>query len=559
MSEDSEDIISQFKSIAGLDDSSDENIRNLLTVHNSDLNNAISSYFDTGFDSIQSSSGAQVHEEESTLRQRRESFPGRSNRDDSIVNLQNQMFLDNYLPKLPRAPRISNHWQLEIGIHSSLRDLEQEKRSQDGAQYSVQSKVSGGAFHSLWLILLVIPKSILQILVSIFKYFLGSSSTRNKSRFPKSFDYDEYDPNYKFLDRVPTSKEADDSTLVDSDSSWTSGLSRYNLKESGFNEVYETTQRGYSWLLLIIVNGEMDNFILQLLNDPSFRKCFDKDEGIFKENNIFIGNSQKSPEIFEVGKTYEVRSLPFITLIGNVSNNPAVMASMSMVYKSNISSHFLEDHKIGSTVKKISKSLYRLLESFNPQLITQRLDKEEIEFSRLVKQQQDEAYQESLYKDKVKREQKENELQEVRNLKIAKLQRAAFFESLNSQNWEETLNGPLATRVSLKLPNGERIIKSISKEIELNDLYLYVDFLLHNAKLQSNDSDADDDDDSLSVEESLLTREEFIAKFPFNFELIQPYPKKVIESGDTRIQDVPELKSGANLLVEFTLVEDDEE
>ena len=59
------DKFEEFKSITGIDnDSQDEKIVQLLTIHDFNLNNAISVYFDTGFDSIANSSGINVHDQD---------------------------------------------------------------------------------------------------------------------------------------------------------------------------------------------------------------------------------------------------------------------------------------------------------------------------------------------------------------------------------------------------------------------------------------------------------------------------------------------------------------
>ncbi|CUM64656.1 uncharacterized protein PRCAT00002265001 [Priceomyces carsonii] len=544
MSEETDRLLSEFKTITGLDDENDDKIKRLLTINDNNLNNAVSGYFEHGFTSVESS-GVEVHEEASEVRQRNVSRNG--SRHDSVVNLQNQLFLDNFLPKLPMAPRISNHWQLEIGLHSSLKEQEQEQKRKNISTLQQQLPFP---VHSIWLILMIIPKSLFQMLVSIFRYLVGTSPEKSKNKFPKAFNYDEYDPRYKLLE----DSVSDDETLV---ALLSSANNNYNLRESNFNEIHTSTQKSYTWLLIILVNDETTDFISNILDDPNFNMRFNKESGLFKENNIYVSNVERSPEAFEVGKAYQVKTLPFISLIGNVSNNPSVMSSMSMVYKSNLSPQFLTAEKKNSTIKKIVRNLNKLLESFNPQLITQRIDLQEIEFARLVKQQQDDAYVQSLEKDRLKKLEKERNLKFQQELISAKKQREDYLASLALSNWLEELRKEPSTRISFKMPDGRRIIETISKAAQINDLYLYIEL-----QLLESAGDEPDIQDTVSASadnlQTVLSRAEFLSKFPFRFELIQPYPKKVITPTEISINDATELKSGANLLVEY-LTEDEED
>ena len=123
--DDRSSIISQFYEVAGLEqDSETANVNSLLSTSDWDLSVAISRYFDNGFDLVRSHSsnaGNTTHStafdqfdqsESNHLTQRHESF-------NNPVNLQNQMLLDNMLPRLPRAPPITNQWHFEIGMHMS--------------------------------------------------------------------------------------------------------------------------------------------------------------------------------------------------------------------------------------------------------------------------------------------------------------------------------------------------------------------------------------------------------------------------------------------------------
>ena len=65
LSSDHKEKVDEFKSITGssTDSENDDKIIEFLTVHDFDLNNAISTYFDSGFDSIGNSSAINQHDE----------------------------------------------------------------------------------------------------------------------------------------------------------------------------------------------------------------------------------------------------------------------------------------------------------------------------------------------------------------------------------------------------------------------------------------------------------------------------------------------------------------
>ena len=73
-------------------------------------------------------------------------------------------------------------------------------------------------------------------------------------------------------------------------------------------------------------------------------------------------------------------------LVGNVSASPDIMPSMSIVYKSNIAKPFITEEELPNTTNKILKNIGKLLERFNPQLVSARFDKQEMEISRQIRQ-----------------------------------------------------------------------------------------------------------------------------------------------------------------------------
>lgn len=608
LDEHQQSLVDEFTLVSGLNDDNGDNsvqekIVQLLTIYDWDLNNAVMNYFDSGFESINQPTIPSHPSPPQSIPQYDSTHTGAERYEDSgfdlhhrhgstggggVTNLQNQMFLDDFIPRLPKAPKISNYWSLELGIHTSLKEeKEKELKENDDKEYteSITSEApkTRNPLNSIWIILLIIPKTLLQVILSVVRYiFRGfghmSSSAKATNRFPNKFIYDNYEEDFNFLnslkldfhlsDKIETEK--DESKQDDQDSSL---LLKFNFFDQDFNTIHAQTQNNYEWLLVILINDQPEShqFIKSLIKSKSFSKLFDKSEGLYKDTNVYINNVDKSPEAFEVGHTYKVKKIPYIMLIGNITNNPSIMSSMSMVYKSNLSHQFLENDQLtNSTAKKILKNLSKLLDNFNAQLITKKIDKQEIELSRIIKEQQDDAYLKSLEQDNIKKVNKKilvDKEQELLNL--AKLKESFFFKLIQT-NWfenlnEDTLNGTI--KVAIKLPNGKRIVEVISKSIRVIDLYMYVNSRLFiNQLLNQRPDDFANEDEAITFingqdlqDQEAVSHDDFFTKFPVEFELIQPFPKKIIKPSSQIINDVGELKAGGNLLVEYIETESDSE
>lgn len=575
------DKFEEFKSITGIEtDSDDDKIVQLLTVHDYNLNNAVSSYFDSGFDSIGNSSAVNMHDQDDshlTHRHTEHSSPPLVPRQPEMVNLQHQMFYDNFVPRLPKAPIIPTGWQLEVGIHTSIiedrlkreSERQEEKSKEDFGEetqsvHSHDSNVLGGSsnrspLNALWILLLIIPKTILNVVLSAFKFLFGWDVLKpNLSKIPPSFNYEKFIPNYKFL---PILREDIDGGL----------LENFKFHESNFNEIHQITQKEYRWLLVVLVNDsiESNNFLHALISHPEFDKLFNKSTGLFKETEIFVNNIDKSPEAYQVAQTYKLKRIPYLMLIGNVSASPEIMPSMSTLYKSNLSRPFITDDELPITASKILKNVSKLLDRFNPQLVSARFDKQEMDISRQIREEQDSAYLRSLEQDKLKKEVKIQEQQakqiaeqrnNLRHYYLLRLLQTKYIEFNVLDEDSET-----KCKIALKLPNGKRIVELFNGEISLVEFYMFIELKLYLEQNEEMDLDSIDDlieelDLDDIIKESIQDIKDYYDEYSFKFDIIQPYPKKIIhlEDFDKSIKDIPEFNKGANLLVEFNDDDDDD-
>lgn len=523
-------LVDEFATLIGSDDT--DKIARLLEVYDWDLNGAAGAYFDTGFESIDHRpapvaeapvhSGAELHEH-LDLSHRGE-----------LANLQSQMILDDFLPRLPKAPRIPNRWPLEVGLHVSMR----ESKEKEASAPALSLRPAPRTDKYLWVVLLLIPRTLLNVILSVVKYLFGRFDAAPVHRLPQAFDYDNYQPDW------PESL------------AWESSA---NIVHTNFNEVHAQVGLNYDWLVVVLINNSPESgaFARKLVANPQFTEMFGL-AGAHKESLIYINNVDAHPEAFEVAHVYKAKRTPYVMLVGNVSNNPLVMASMSMVYKSNILAQFIADDDLAeATAAKVVRNLHKLIEHYNPQLITKKIDKQEIELSRIIKEQQDDAYLKSLEKDKIKKHNEQILKQRQLDLEASAKAREAFLFSLIKDDWFDKLNHEGTTKIAIKLPTGKRIIESISQDILVTDLYLYVETRIHLIEMTKSTFTNEDEAITHIKEQQVdpMAYSDYLARFPFRFELIQPFPKKVIAPTGL-VSEVPELRLGANLLVEY--VEDDE-
>ncbi|RLV91947.1 UBX domain-containing protein 2 [Spathaspora sp. JA1] len=599
LSPEQQEAITQFKSIVGIEDNEqDDKVERLLVLHEYNLNNAISTYFDSGFEMAEShSSGVQTHQEDDQFLHHRQHTPPippppAAPARDNIVNLQHQMFMDNLIPRFPKAPTISNGWQLEVGIHTSLiheREEQQKKEEENEDDRETTISVASTEIEeeetrkpspaaALWVLLLIIPKTIWNILVSAVRFLFGFGtsgvSSGNINKIPRTFNFDKFHPNYKVLDQVSswlTKKELIEDEVQKSD---TSIVTNFNIFESDFNQVHRTCQSEYHWLLVVLVNDSLESqrFVRELFTNSGFDSLFNKNTGTFKETQIFISNMERNREGFEVAHTYRVRRVPYIMLIGNVSSSPDVMASMSILYKSNLSSPFVSnDYETRLTVIKIIKNVNKFLDKFTPQLISARYDKQEMEFSRMIRQQQDDAYLQSLEQDRLKKVQREREEKLKNDLEISFKRQQYYLLNLLKHDFFLTVTTTSEDRfrIAVKLPSGKRLVEFFNKAITINEFYMFIELKLFVEELlESQGAEFEEiikiideliDDVGLpeALQEHPLTIKDYCETYPFKFEIIQPYPKKVIVASDVSISEAPDFK-GANFLVEFTNEDEDD-
>lgn len=510
-------LLDEFVIVTGisLDDAdSVEKATQLLAHHNNNLNNAVLAYFDTGFDLPAAHTPPPILPDEPLF------ASGSEPHTTEVLhrNLQIDFALESLLPQLPKAPRISKKWQFDLGIHVSRKSFQSLDPEKTSPQQDTPAKLP-----FFWIVLLIIPRC-LGFLWSSLRHLLGMNLRpvyHTKLNF--KFNYDNYDEKYKLLESCGDQLN----------------VAPYQVTTSGFNECYDECQQNHYFLLVLLVDDQSTLFLLQLLGSSIVKGMFDKLKGEYKETRVYLGNVDRCPEACEVARTYRVRNTPSVVLIGNVSRNPAVMASMSIIYKTSL--HWGDVDLEAHGLKKVMRGLQVNLSDFNPQLVAKRFDKQEMEFSRMIREKQDEAFQESLKSDRVKREEKENMLKQAEYQLRESAVRYGFIAHLAESEYFEKQVAGLAlldyVRIAIKMPDGRRLVQKFLKSASLCELYLFVESQMAV--------------EAETVEHEDMSIKDFLARFSFSFQLFKPLPKVSVPVSATSIAEFGQLMSGDNLLFEY--------
>ncbi|CCF57538.1 hypothetical protein KAFR_0C05470 [Kazachstania africana CBS 2517] len=440
----------------------------------------------------------------------------------------------------------------------------------------------------LVLILTIIPNTIIKIISFIFSFFVGSSSNKrnNVIRVPQ-LPISETN----FIDLSKIIKDSNKLTHVQQI------LANNRLP---FNECLRIAREEFKFLLVVLIGETNDTeepanndinsikFLTEIITDNGVLKILDEYQG---DLIVYMGCVNEL-EPWLVARELHVKYTPELLLLGNVLNrNGSINGAVKLSVLSKL--------KI-STTKKFQNSLKLTLERFSPELIVSKTEMEELKISRQIKQLQENAFNESLRKDKIKEEQrksKENELKLQQELKLQEEKLKKRKDTVNNLKWlklcidllknqepekrEDVKHATLQIRTS----NGERIIKKFSKNTTLHSIYLNVGCHLY---LKNNRVDSEDwrnsivqkikeliSDETVLCFKDLEVVEKEIDEMPLskiidkeltkwengplenedeifiNFELVSPFPRyKVPLEKDVRISEVNQLWPNGSLLVE---------
>ncbi|RDI78828.1 hypothetical protein Vi05172_g11188 [Venturia inaequalis] len=312
--------------------------------------------------------------------------------------------------------------------------------------------------------------------------------------------------------------------------------------ENGYAQALDAAKKDLKFLLVVLLSPEHDDtssYVRETLLAPSVVSYVSD-----PTNNVllWVGNVQDS-EAFQVSTALSTTKFPFAAVI---CHTPAVSSTaMSIVGR-----------MVGPmTAQSFLSKIQRATEQYAPGLTQTRRARQEANATRSLREEQESAYERSLAADRekarLKKEAQEQEKKAAEEAARAEREKEIFANNL--AQWrrhrastvapEPSADVKDAVRISLRMGDGERVVRKFAADAEMEEVYAFVECydLL-------NDDDADLD--------GVDAPEDFTHQY--SFRLVSPMPREVYEvDGKGTLKD--KIGRSANLLVEKLIPDDDEE
>lgn len=530
LSPDQREKLTQFKEVTDYKpDTEQEKVLRLLDVCGWNLNTACARYFDNDFPTLLDNDELNYHREqldENTVRRRNPTPPRQ-------VNIQlDDRFMD-LIPKLPRATTISNRWKFDVGL------LPQKDESNS---FSLLTPVV--------FVLMLFPRLLWLIGWGLDK-ILGDTFPR----VSRLLGYREAPNDFPSKPIHITKEEISHYNITEYVNGILGDQTDIEISKQSFNEVFKRAKNELRWLMCILINSETDSakkFIKNYMNDPSF-------SGFIKSHNVLVYIGDVSfPESHEVGKVYHSYSVPYICLVANVAAIESTLPTMSIVSKYQAFDKFdtLRDYGRSKIIHKFT----RVIDRYEPQLVVQRTEKQEVDLARVIREEQDSAYQKSLKMDaqkqaekkqhaKLEQVKKDEELKRQKMIEYKKKQHGAciakFIKEKYNRDTSKWEKGKYTT-IQLRNEKGGRLIRKFLKDDSVNDIFMLVEcqrFIQSKDKIKNTQED--------------ISLDGYQCKF--DFDLVSPMPRlRLSEEMTCKIGDVHALWPNGSLLIERTDDESDE-
>lgn len=581
-----QNVLDQFREITNYDKETESTkVLRLLTVCNWNLETAIARYFDNDFpqlfDEIPSQSPLQptssiITDTTTNNFEHNINFTNNTNFDsitnnNNIFNTQipippppppplntnrNDFMLpypeDLFRAKLHRAFPISNKWKFQAGLLNS---------SKVNSNNSKLSKL----LTPIVFLLMIMPKFLLLVGYGLNKLFgnFAPNLFRILGLRQEEDDFPAYPihtspeeiSNYDIIEYINKISNNDNKDLP--------------IFKGEFNKAFDEARDNLKWFCIILFNSESASTSKKLIDSFLTNQLFI--DFINKNDIVLYVGDVSYPEAFEVSQTYSAFGLPYLSLIANVSPTGLTHPEFSFVCKYNKFISSSKSNSNGSSneliTSKLCRKLTRIVSKYEPQLIVQRYDKQEAQCSRLIREQQDSAYQESLLKDMEKEKEKQRIIEEE-NLKIEKekeeelkveiaLQKHKeyiinYINNNYNENCENLKKGQFTT-IQFRTNNGQRFIKKFSQTATAYDIFMFVaSKQLIKEYIEDGEFGTEDDllDYFKKYQFKFNNNNDKDVGINFSFDLISPMPRLKIEPNNTELCKIKEIWPNGSLLIE---------
>ncbi|KAF2259906.1 hypothetical protein CC78DRAFT_502415 [Lojkania enalia] len=311
--------------------------------------------------------------------------------------------------------------------------------------------------------------------------------------------------------------------------------------EGGYGQAFDLAKKDLKFLLVVLVSPEHDetaSFIRETLLSQEVVDFLRN-----PENNMILwaGNVQDS-EAYQVSSALTCTKFPFACLI---VHTPQV-SSTAM----GVATRITGPTPPAQFVSKLRQSMQAHIEP----LSRVRAQRAEQQASRNIRQAQDSAYERSLAQDRERARKKREEAERKAREEKEALEREQAKEryAQNLAQWRKWRAASLPSepgpeekdvvRISLRMPNADRVIRKFAADADIEELYAFVECY---DILQSDE-----------LNEKVREPGNFVHEY--KFQLVSPMPREVYElkAGGTIKERIG--RSG-NLIVERTDLESDDE
>lgn len=236
--------------------------------------------------------------------------------------------------------------------------------------------------------------------------------------------------------------------------------------QGSYSQALNDAKRELRFLLVYLHSSEhqdTDKFCRSTMTNDGFREYVNG-------NMLFWGANVRSQEGNRVSRALRETTYPFLALICLRDNRMNVVGRMEGLMN----------------VDGYVSLLARLIEDNEPALVAARVDRQERSHAQQLRDEQDEAYYESVRadqeKERKKREEEDKKRQEEENKRKKKEARQNRAESIARERVDRKLkvpeepesSHPDAIRVLMKLSNGKRLERRFLKSHPLQALYDFV-------------------------------------------------------------------------------------
>ncbi|KAG0169788.1 hypothetical protein DFQ28_002643 [Apophysomyces sp. BC1034] len=329
------------------------------------------------------------------------------------------------------------------------------------------------------------------------------------------------------------------------DFEFTYGETHLDFFQGGYSQALETAKKELRFLLVVLQSDEHDDtdeFCRDTLTSTELIAFLHRHQIL-----VWAGNVREA-EAFQVSSTLQATAYPFLAIIAlQVPSGTATPSTPKMS---------VVDRIEGLTSSaSITRRLDAALERYGPALNRLRMEQDQRDLERRLRQEQDRAYNESLRADQEKErkareerealaraeEEKEQAERERQRHQETREQYIRYIRSHLQPEPAADYQGEV-TKISFRLANGERVIRKFRGDDPIEALYQFVEVypLLHSHESADN----------------TVIPADYHHKYQFT--IISPYPRTVYQADSHRlIRDERSLWPSATLIVDSEVDEDD--